>query len=141
MVTATLTHDQSLRSAYAPGGTIQGYGLVQNEIGAHLKSLLNIRFAVYQREGNTALVGLPKPQFTQDKWAVGHVVTVNQKSVIFAAKQNVPGLVSVVGEVQIDICRIQDSTYRTMDFRVVAEEERLQSHTRKGYLNRHITAK
>jgi hypothetical protein len=28
-----------------------------------------------------------------------------------------------------------------MYFRVSAEEERLESHTRKGYLNRHIPAK
>jgi hypothetical protein len=54
-----------------------------------------------------------------------HVVTVNQKGIIFAAKQNMARLVSGVGEIQINVCRIQDAAYRTMNFRVVAEEERL----------------
>ena len=56
---------------------------------------------------------------------MGHVVAIDQKGVIFAAKKNVAGLVGIVGEIQIDICGIQDSTYRTMDFRVITEEERL----------------
>jgi hypothetical protein len=54
-----------------------------------------------------------------------HVIAVDQKGVIFATHQNVAGLVGVVGEIQIDIGSVQDSTYRTMDFRVIAEEERL----------------
>ena len=56
---------------------------------------------------------------------MGHIVTVHQQRVILAAQQNVARLVGVIGKVEIDICGIQDSTYRTMDFRVVAEEERL----------------
>jgi hypothetical protein len=56
---------------------------------------------------------------------MGHVVTINQESVIFAAKQDLTRLVGIVGEIQINICRVQDSAYRTMNFRVVAEEERL----------------
>ena len=56
---------------------------------------------------------------------MGHIVTVDQQGVIFAAKENMSGLIGIVREIQINICRIQDSAYRTMDFRVIAEEERL----------------
>lgn len=54
-----------------------------------------------------------------------HVIAIDQKGVIFAAHQNVAGLVRVIGEIQINIGSVQDSTYRTMDFRVITEEERL----------------
>jgi hypothetical protein len=37
----------------------------------------------------------------------------------------VASLVSIVGEIQVDIGRIQNAAYRTMYFRVIAEEERL----------------
>ena len=48
----------------------------------------------------------------------GGVVAVGQQ-------QDVAGLVSVVGKVQVNIGCVKDSAYRTMYFRVPAEEERL----------------
>jgi len=125
MVAATLAHDQALGSAYAARRSLQRNWLVQNEIGAHLKGLLDVGLAIYHGEGDAALVGLALPQLPENEGPMGHVVAIDQKGVIFAAKKNVAGLVGVVGEIQIDICGIQDSTYRTMDFRVIAEEERL----------------
>ena len=41
------------------------------------------------------------------------------------SRQDVPGLVSIVGKIQINIGRVKDPAYRTMYFRVPAEEERL----------------
>ncbi len=125
MIATALTHDQALRSAYATGRPIQRNRLVQDKVGAHLKRLLNVRFAIYQREGNAAFIGFPLAQLAQNQGAVGHVVTVNQQGIILSAQQDVAGLVSIVGEIQVDIGRIQNSAYRTMYFRVVAEEERL----------------
>jgi hypothetical protein len=87
--------------------------------------LLDVGFAIYQSKGNTAFVGFSLPQLAEYKRTMGHIVTVNQKSVILAAKENVACLVGIVGEIHVDIGRVHDSAYRTMDFRVIAEEERL----------------
>jgi hypothetical protein len=71
------------------------------------------------------LIRFPLAQLAQNQGAVGHVVTVNQQGIILSAQQDVAGLIGIVGEIQVDIGRIQNSAYRTMYFRVVAEEERL----------------
>src|SRR6266853_1725323 len=123
MVAPAFTHDQSLCRAYAARGPVERNWLVQNKVSTHLKGLLDTRLAAYQGKGNAALVGFTLPQFAENQGAVRHVVTVNQQSVIFAAQQNVAGLVSVVGKIQVNIGRVKDSAYRTMYFRVTAEKE------------------
>jgi len=87
--------------------------------------LLDACLAAYHSKRDAAFVGFTLPQLAKDQGAVRHLVTVDQNGVIFAAQQDVAGLVSVVGKIQINIGRVKDPAYRTMYFRVTAEEERL----------------
>jgi hypothetical protein len=125
VIATAFTHDQALRRAHAARGPLKGNWLIQNKVGAHLKSLLDTRLAAYHGKGDAALVRFALPQFAENQGAIRHVIAVDQNGVIFAAKQDVAGLVSVVGKIQVNIGRVKDSAYRTMYFRVSAEEKRL----------------
>src|SRR5215831_2571090 len=138
MVAPAFTHDQTLRGAHAARGPVERNRLIQHKVCAHFKSLLDACLAAYHSKSDAAFVGFALPQLAKDQRAVRHLVAIDQNSVIFAAQQDVAGLVSIVGKIEVNIGRVEDPAYRTMYFRVPAEEERLESHTRKGYLNRHI---
>jgi hypothetical protein len=125
MVASAFTHDQALCRAHTARGPVERNWLVQNKVSAHLKGLLDTGLAAHYCKGNAALVGFTLPQFAKNQRAVRHVVTIDQESVIFATQQNVAGLISIVGKIQVNIGRVKDSAYRTMYFRVTAEKERL----------------
>src|SRR5690242_560107 len=125
MVAAAFAHDQALRRAHAARGPVERNWLIQHKVGAHFEGLLDTRLAAYDGKRNAALVGFALPQFAEHQTAIRHFVKVSQQSVIFAAQQDVAGLVSIVGKIQVNIGRVKDSAYRTMYFRVTAEEERL----------------
>jgi len=97
--------------------------------------------SVHQCKGDAAFVGFALTQLAENQRAVRYIVAVHQECVIFAPHQNVASLVRVVGEIQIDIGRVQDTAYRTMYFRIFTEEECLQSHSCKGYRSPGVTAK
>src|SRR5882672_4391068 len=128
MVTPALPHDQSLRGANASSGAFHGDWLVQDEIGAYFKRLLDVGPAIDQSKGNAALVGLSLPQFTEDQSGILDIIAVNHNGVILAPRQDVTCLVRGVAKIKVDIGRVQDTAYRTMYFRVATEEKSLQSH-------------
>ncbi|HEV8493798.1 MAG TPA: hypothetical protein VGR76_16085 [Candidatus Angelobacter sp.] len=65
--------------------------------------MLDACLAAYHSKRDAAFVGFTLPQLAKDLRAIRHLVTVDQNSVIFAAQQNVAGLISIVGKIQINI--------------------------------------
>src|ERR1043166_1960398 len=125
MVAPAFTHDQTLCGTHAARGPVERNGFVQHKVCAHFEGLLDACLAAYHGKGDAAFGGFTLPQLAKDLRTVRHLITVHQDCVIFAAQEDVAGLVSIVGKIQVNIGRIKNSAYRTMYFRVPAEEERL----------------
>jgi len=95
-----------LGGANASGGAFHGNWLVQDEIGAHFKCLLDVGPAIDQSKGDATLVGLPLPQFTEDQTGILYVIAVNQNGVILAPRQDVTCLVRGVAQIKVDVGRV-----------------------------------
>src|ERR1051326_731500 len=78
MVAPAFTHDKTLCRTYAARGPVERNWLIQNEVCAHLKGLLDTRLAAYHGKGDAALVGFTLPQFAKNQRTIRHVVTVDQ---------------------------------------------------------------